>query len=572
MAPNSTKKSVSVLVIEPNSDVQLALTDLLEAQGYQVKIAVTGTEAITTIGNEDPFAAVILDIALPDMEGMSLLKMIARLDPHLPVIVLTGLTEIDNGIRAFKHGAIAFIRKPYNREELLVLLSRAIEVRYMAHRITEVEQDLQTSEERYQSVVQAARDVIVLGDEQGSIVGWNAAAQNLFGYQADEIIGHPLTTIMPVRYHAAHLQGIEHYRTTGQDRVLGKTLEMQGLRKDGSEVPLELSLSTWSQNGQIIFCCIIRDSTERLRAEQAVQERERLLDLKYTISQILVEGQPLSLILQRCTEAVVTHLDAAFARIWVLDNQTQVLQLQASAGMYTHLDGEHARIALGQYKIGRIAQSQEPHLTNHVQEDPEMHNQEWARQEGMVAFAGYPLMVQENLVGVLGMFSRNPLTEGAARAMANVASGIGLVIRQKHAEDQIHHLQKIQDRILQSTQEGIYGLDGQGTTTFVNKAAIRLLGWGENELIGRCQHELIHHTKPNGSPYPQEECPIHGALREGKVHHVTNEVFWRKDGTSFPVEYTSSPLRNDEGKLLGAVVEFREIRTQDRAGEKSGRG
>jgi PAS domain S-box-containing protein len=572
MAPNSTKKSVSVLVIEPNSDVQLALTDFLEAQGYQVKIAGTGTEAITTIGNEDPFAAVILDIALPDMEGMSLLKLIARLDPHLPVIVLTGLTEIDNGIRAFKHGAIAFIRKPYNREELLVLLSRAIEVRYMAHRITEVEQDLQTSEERYQSVVQAARDVIVLGDEQGSIVGWNAAAQNLFGYQADEIIGHPLTTIMPVRYHAAHLQGIEHYRTTGQDRVLGKTLEMQGLRKDGSEVPLELSLSTWSQNGQIIFCCIIRDSTERLRAEQAVQDRERLLDLKYAITKILVEDQPLSLILQRCAEVVVTHLDAAFARIWVLDNQTEVLQLQASAGMYTHLDGEHARIALGQHKIGRIAQIREPHLTNHVQEDPEVHNQEWARQEGMVAFAGYPLMVQENLVGVLGMFSRNPLTEGTVRAMENVASGIGLVITQKHAEDKIHHLQKIQDRILQSTQEGIYGLDGQGNTTFVNKAAIRLLGWKADELIGRCQHELIHHTKPNGSPYPQEECPIYSAFRDGKVYRITNEVFWRKDGTSFPVEYTSSPLRNDEGKLLGAVVEFREIRTQDRAGEKSGRG
>ncbi len=268
----------------------------------------------------------------------------------------------------------------------------------------------------------------------------------------------------------------------------------------------------------------------------------------------------------------MTHLDAAFARIWVLDNQTQVLQLQASAGMYTHLDGEHARIALGQHKIGRIAQIREPHLTNHVQEDPEVHNQEWARQEGMVAFAGYPLMVQENLVGVLGMFSRNPLTEGTVRAMENVASGIGLVITQKHAEDKIHHLQKIQDRILQSTQEGIYGLDGQGNTTFVNKAAIRLLGWGENELIGRCQHELIHHTKPNGSPYPQEECPIYSAFRDGKVYRITNEVFWRKDGTSFPVEYTSSPLRNDEGKLLGAVVEFREIRTQDRAGEKSGRG
>jgi PAS domain S-box-containing protein len=557
-------------VIEPNADVQLALTDLLEAQGYQVRSRATGGEAITALVYESPCAAVILDIALPDMEGTSLLKMVTRFNPLLPVIVLTSLTEVEKKIRVFQHGAAAFILKPYNREELLAVLSRAIAGGQMAQRITEVEQDLQTSEERYQLVVQASKDVIVLADAQGQIIGWNKAAQDLFGYQADEILGRSLTTIMPVRYHAAHLQGIEHYRTTGQARVLGQTLEVQGLRKDGSEIPIELSLSTWSQNEQNVFCGIIRDSTARLQAEQAVQEREQLLDLKYAISQILVERQPLSLILQRCAEAVVTHVDAAFARIWVLDKQAQVLQLQASAGMYTHLDGEHARIALGQYKIGRIAQSQEPHLTNQVQEDPEVHNQEWAKREGMVSFAGYPLMVQEKLVGVLGMFSRHPLTEVAIKTMANIANEVSLVIIQKQGEQQIHHLQKIQHRILDSIQEGIYGLDREGNTTFVNNAASQLLGWQADELIGRCQHELIHHTKPNGSPYPREDCPIYAAFRDGKVHRITNEVFWRKDGTCLPVEYTSSPLCSDDGELEGAVVVFRELPPQDKGGKKSG--
>jgi PAS domain S-box-containing protein len=570
MTTNSPEDPVSILVIEPNADVQLALTDLLEAQGYQVRSRATGGEAITALVYESPCAAVILDIALPDMEGTSLLKMVTRFNPLLPVIVLTSLTEVEKKIRVFQHGAAAFILKLYNREELLAVLSRAIAGGQMAQRITEVEQDLQTSEERYQLVVQASKDVIVLADAQGQIIGWNKAAQDLFGYQADEILGRSLTTIMPVRYHAAHLQGIEHYRTTGQARVLGQTLEVQGLRKDGSEIPIELSLSTWSQNEQNVFCGIIRDRTARLQAEQAVQEREQLLDLKYAISQILVERQPLSLILQRCAEAVVTYLDAAFARIWVLDKQAQVLQLQASAGMYTHLDGEHARIALGQYKIGRIAQSQEPHLTNQVQEDPEVHNQEWAKREGMVSFAGYPLMVQEKLVGVLGMFSRHPLTEVAIKTMANIANEVSLVIIQKQGEQQIHHLQKIQHRILDSIQEGIYGLDREGNTTFVNNAASQLLGWQADELIGRCQHELIHHTKPNGSPYPREDCPIYAAFRDGKVHHITNEVFWRKDGTRFPVEYTSSPLRSDDGDLEGAVVVFRELPPQDKRGKKSG--
>ena len=126
MATNSPEDPVSVLVIEPNADVQLALTDLLEAQGYQVRSRATGGEAITALVYESPCAAVILDIALPDMEGTSLLKMMTRFNPLLPVIVLTSLTEVEKKIRVFQHGAAAFILKPYNREELLAVLSRAI--------------------------------------------------------------------------------------------------------------------------------------------------------------------------------------------------------------------------------------------------------------------------------------------------------------------------------------------------------------------------------------------------------------------------------------------------------------
>src|SRR5690606_20326386 len=108
--------------------------------------------------------------------------------------------------------------------------------------------------------------------------------------------------------------------------------------------------------------------------------------------------------------------------------------------------------------------------------------------------------------------------------------------------------------ILESTQEGIYGLDLYGNTTFVNKAASQLLGWEAEELMGHSQHALIHHTKADGSPYLQEECPIYAAFHDGTVHSIFNEVFWRKDGTGFPVEYTSSPMKDQEGRLTGAVV------------------
>ncbi len=112
--------------------------------------------------------------------------------------------------------------------------------------------------------------------------------------------------------------------------------------------------------------------------------------------------------------------------------------------------------------------------------------------------------------------------------------------------------------ILRSAGEGIYGLDTNGKTTFVNPAAARMLGCAPEDIIGQPMHQLLHHTKADGSPYPAEDCPIYAAFSDGEVHSVDNEVFWRKDGSSFSVEYTSTPIRED-GKLSGAVVVFRNI-------------
>ena len=112
--------------------------------------------------------------------------------------------------------------------------------------------------------------------------------------------------------------------------------------------------------------------------------------------------------------------------------------------------------------------------------------------------------------------------------------------------------------ILESAGEGIYGIDEDGYTTFLNPAAEALTGWNADDLIGKVQHAVVHHSYPNGSPYPAEECPIYLALRDGRVHHSDTEAFWRKDGSCFPVTFTSTPILRD-GVPSGAVVVFRDI-------------
>ncbi len=117
--------------------------------------------------------------------------------------------------------------------------------------------------------------------------------------------------------------------------------------------------------------------------------------------------------------------------------------------------------------------------------------------------------------------------------------------------------------ILNSAGEGIYGLDMDGNTSFVNPVAAEMLGYSAEELIGKPQHTLIHHSRKDGTPYPREECHIYAAFKDGKVHRESNEVFWRKDGSSFPVEYLSKPIR-ENGRLVGAVVTFRDITSEKR--------
>ncbi|OKY76101.1 MAG: hypothetical protein BM485_02300 [Desulfobulbaceae bacterium DB1] len=130
----------------------------------------------------------------------------------------------------------------------------------------------------------------------------------------------------------------------------------------------------------------------------------------------------------------------------------------------------------------------------------------------------------------------------------------------------IEKLNRHNSLLLEAAGEGIYGVDLEGKTTFMNPAAVRMTGFTEQEMLGKNQHELLHHTKADGSSYPAAECPILTTMQSRKPHFITEEVFWKKDGGSFPVEYIATPVE-EEGKVIGAVVLFSDI-TQRKLLEK----
>ena len=121
-----------------------------------------------------------------------------------------------------------------------------------------------------------------------------------------------------------------------------------------------------------------------------------------------------------------------------------------------------------------------------------------------------------------------------------------------------YDLHSLHQLILNAAGEGIYGIDCDGRAFFVNEAAVRILGWREEEVLGSVLHDLHHHTHLDGTHYPKEQCPIYAALKDGEIHQVSNEVFWHSDGYAVPVEYTSTPIW-ENNKLKGAVCIFRDV-------------
>ena len=284
------------------------------------------------------------------------------------------------------------------------------------------------------AIVESSEDAIVSKTLEGVITSFNAAAERLYGYPAEEVVGQHISVIVPEELHP-QLDEIEASLRRGE-KV--SHLETVRLRKDGTRVEVAVSISPVrdSQGRTVGAANIARDITARRLRDAELSRRIHQAALGAEVGAALAEGGgELRRVLQACVESVVRHLDAAFARVWTIERGSDVLELQASAGMYTHTDGAHGRVPVGMYKIGLIAAERRPHLTNSVVGDPRVGDQEWAKAEGMVAFAGYPLLVGDRLVGVVAMFARSALPEDTLEALSSVANVIAQGIERRRAEE-----------------------------------------------------------------------------------------------------------------------------------------
>jgi len=411
------------------------------------------------------------------------------------------------------------------------------------------EKKLEQTNRRFENILESITDAFFTLDHDWRFTYLNKQSESLLQRKREELLGKNIWEEFP---EAVETVVYEQYRKALAEQV--------AVNFEVFYAPLDIWVEVRvypSPDGLSVY---FQKITERKRAEELLVERKRLAILNSDLSLALVQSISLDEILQSCAEVLVKHLDAAFARIWTLNEAENVLELQASAGIYTHLDGEHSRVPIGKFKIGRIAEIRQPHLTNSVIGDAQVSNQEWARREGMVAFAGYPLIIGERLVGVAAIFSRRPLGLDALKAIESAANVIALGIERNRVEGNLKNQKTLLEALTESVPDGILIISTEGKMLHFNRHFLDIWNFPP-EVVRSRSDEAALDWAANQTTNPAAFLARVGAVYEQPETKVREELTM-KDGRVF--ERFGAPIHN--GNLrLGWVWTFRDVTIRKRA-------
>jgi PAS domain S-box-containing protein len=361
-------------------------------------------------------------------------------------------------------------------------------------------------------LLEIAPDAIVVVDEDGEILAANPRAEELFRLGRDELLGRPVDELFA--------------RPWLRLRRTGSSLEVPALRGDGTEFPAEISVARFDGPGGTLTAAAIRDGTERAGREAGLREaRERF--------RRVFEDGPVAMALVG-EDFRLSEVNDAFCRL--TGYSAQELARLTFADI-THPDDVDAGLRLA----GKVFAGELRSFSI---------DKRYLKKSGEAIWVGLTVSVIRDDAG-------RPLKGlGIVQDISERRAALDL------AEGELERLARDHDRILEFAGEGIYHVDERGTIAFANPAAGKMLGWNAGELVGKPAHELFHHTRADGTPYPREDCPIHGPSAAERAGPLTGDRFWRRDGTSFPVHYRSGTVPGP-GRP-GAVIVFSDESERER--------
>ena len=410
----------------------------------------------------------------------------------------------------------------------------------------EAEEALRQSERQFRLLVETIPALVWRSTPEGDLDYLNRRAVEYLGHTAESLAGGRWLELVHPDLRDATMQRWLQSATMGT----AYEDEYQLRRADGQYRWIQsVGEPFLDTEGRIAnWYGVVFDIDDRKRAEDA---QVRQAGVRADVSEAFSKSAHLGAILRGCTEAIVRHLDAAFARIWMLNKNESMLELQASAGMYTRLDGSYSRIPVGDLKVGWIAREKKAHLTNDVMNDPRVNNKGWAKENGMVAFAGYPLIVEDRLIGVVALFGRRTLSESILDTLASVADMIAQGIERKRAEE---GLRSALDEVQKSEAKHRQVIDAipalawcnlpDGSNEFLSKPWLDYTGLALEESQGWGWQQAFH---PDDLPPLMEKWVK--MLTSGEPDEVEARLR-RHDGVYHWFLIRAEPFRDETGKIV----------------------
>ena len=424
----------------------------------------------------------------------------------------------------------------------------------------DAEAELLESEARKNAIVHSSLDCIVVIDHEGKILEFNPAAEQMFGHARAEVLGRELAeVIIPPSLRERHRQGMAHYLATGQARVIGKRIEINAMRSDGSEFPVELAITRMGAEGPPTFTGFLRDISERKQAEWQ-------LNIQHAISRVLAESSTLKEASARILQTVCENLKWDVGEFWNVDQRAGVLRFDdmwiapnIRADDFVAFSRQMT-FARGVGLPGRVWESGKPVWIPDVAVDGNFPREAAANQVGLHGAFSIPIVAGNEVVGVIEFFSseiRQP-DEELLRMFAVLGSQLGQFFERKRAEAEVQQSQKrlrdIFDGLCPSMFVGL--LTPEGILIEVNQSPLTAAGLKPEDVLGKPFDETPWWSQSPEAQQQLREAIARGARGEAsrydvRTHGVGNQII--------DIDFSLQPLRDETGEVVFLIPSASDI-------------
>jgi PAS domain S-box-containing protein len=414
--------------------------------------------------------------------------------------------------------------------------------------ISKTEQGLRESEERFRVMTASAQDAIVMMDDEGRITFWNEAAERIFGYSKQEAMGMVAYDLLAEPgYRDKYRQAFPEWRLTGQGPAVNKTIELTALRKDGAEIPIELSLSSVRIRGRWNALAVTRDITARKRSDAELRLSNQRLDLLAdTAAQLLMSDSPQEVIDSLCRK-VLTFLDCQAFFNYLVDYDRQRLHLNACGGIP---EEDVRKMEWLDYGVGLCGCSARDGCRLVVEDLQDTNDQYTAlvRPFGIQAYACHPLTAQGQVLGTLSFCSRTrkSFKDDELSLMKAVADQVAIALDRERSAERIARSEQRFRALVETTSDWIWEIDENEVYTYAGPKIMEYLGYEPAEVIGMSHYDLM---APNEAR--DFKTRYRAITQQRKAFYTLEKKNLHKNGATIILETSGVPVFDKHGCFRG---------------------